>query len=809
MSIVYWYLNIKGMNVPSIMWNLYLLMLMIIPPGMTADKKEILADTCSDDSVLPNTQPLAQRKTTAHSNFTHVIGFFDVHKGDKCHLLIQDGMEQVMMAIGVFENQLAILNDGVAADIGFDIYDTCSNSSTAVLHLIRALVNTQILRPDCRNEHFIGVIGPTNPEVQGKVATFLKSISIPYFPLITLSLKEEIKAVTEVLFDLKWQMVALFASTKELENEFREEADIHNICIVSSTVLTTDTKSDFFLRMTFQEITSSTTKVAIVLGMGISAQRLYEMAILTNSSIQYWFLVGVDEKESELSIIFGPDQPVILFKRSLSKIPKFDENILEAYEFGAKIKQLNLPRSYVAYVNSCSSNMNGSRFEKIRCDEHPLRMRNPQWSTVNEAIDNLLRDISKTGIFGNDSITTKLASISESSNLTSNEIEIWTFQHAIGKFSKHKELQVGHYYQGQLIWDKKRLNILRFTGSGWFKIPEFHCRHSCPEVCSNFENISITPDFESFFSRIYHWKHETWVTILLTTSSIGIIVAVSTALFLIAKACREDFEEGTQISNVMLLISVIFSYCCSAFFLFHADTPTCSKRITVVGIAYACMLAPALSRCFLLIAAEMDGIHSHISGFLQSMLCFFISTVQIAMAAYYWLSYSDVKKSISRCAIEMKQTIAYFSYVMFLSFLWLIASPFCIRSRRNNREGLLLHLGSVAVCLVWLIWYLLFFLLPPRWNEFTICFGLVATATSVLLVVFLPKIYRLIISAAAKQQGQMSMQPVIFASTSSRSPNLSIYESVNHGYNPDKDGFIVDVFRDEDDSPAPRKMTHL
>ncbi|KFM59774.1 Protein bride of sevenless, partial [Stegodyphus mimosarum] len=157
----------------------------------------------------------------------------------------------------------------------------------------------------------------------------------------------------------------------------------------------------------------------------------------------------------------------------------------------------------------------------------------------------------------------------------------------------------------------------------------------------------------------------------------------------------------------------------------------------------------------------------------------------------------------------MKQTIGYFSYVMFLSFLWLIASPFCIRSRRNNREGLLLHLGSVAVCLVWLIWYLLFFLLPPRWKEFTICFGLVATATSVLLVVFLPKIYRLIISSAAKQQGQMSMQPVIFASTSSRSPNLSIYESVNHGYNPDKDGFIVDVFRDEDDSPAPRKMTHL
>lgn len=354
------------------------------------------------------------------------------------------------------------------------------------------------------------------------------------------------------------------------------------------------------------------------------------------------------------------------------------------------------------------------------------------------------------------------------------------------------------------------LNIFRAMGSGWFKIPEFHCQVNCPEICANFDNISIGADLDdSLFNQIYHWKHETWATILLTVSSVGILIALLTIAFLVVNSCREDFDEGSQVSNVILLIAIIFSYSCTVLFLFHKDSVTCFRRLTVVGIAYVSMLAPNLSRCFLLIAAELDGIHAHISGFLQAVLYCFIAAVQIAMASYYWISHSYIKTTKYKCVFESKPTLGYLSYPMLLSFVFLAASPFCIRSRRNNREGLLLHFGSIAVCLVWLIWYLLFFLLPSRWNEFTICFGLVATATAILVVIFLPKVYKMVVSTAAKQHGQVSMQPVIFASSSSRSPNLSIYESVNHGFNPDKDGFVVDVFRDEEDSPRPRKMTHL
>ncbi|GFY63700.1 uncharacterized protein TNIN_50761 [Trichonephila inaurata madagascariensis] len=60
---------------------------------------------CSNDSLAPLPQPLAHRKRgTQHS--VHIIGLFDVHEGESCHLLRPGGMEQVMMTIGVLENQL-------------------------------------------------------------------------------------------------------------------------------------------------------------------------------------------------------------------------------------------------------------------------------------------------------------------------------------------------------------------------------------------------------------------------------------------------------------------------------------------------------------------------------------------------------------------------------------------------------------------------------------------------------------------------------------------------------------------------------
>ncbi|GFY63699.1 g_PROTEIN_RECEP_F3_4 domain-containing protein [Trichonephila inaurata madagascariensis] len=536
--------------------------------------------------------------------------------------------------------------------------------------------------------------------------------------------------MSAVLLDLRWQSVAVFSATKSLEDEFRLEADKRNICIAFSFILSMDTRTDTLLRLQFQEISSKGIQVAVVLGSHIDLRKLYEIAVVSNTSIQYWLLAGLDTKDSLLSILFGPEHPVILFRKPVSKVPSIDQSTVEAYEFGIKINRLNLVQSYIEYINGCINNSSKSDVNEIRCQNHLFRTQNPQWSIIEVAVTKLLGDVRKAGYLSNITDINRTMDVNNEQNQTSDEVEIWTFQHAIGKFSKHKELQVGHYIDDRLVWDKKLLNIFHFTGSGWFKIPEFLCHRDCQEMCQNFANISLITDFDSLLNSIYHWRYDNWVTILVTISGIGIVIALIIAAYLITKSCKDDFEEGNQVTNIIVLIAIVVSYCCSVLFMLRNDTSACSRRITVVGLAYVSMLAPILSRCFLIIAAEMEGIHSHVSGFLQSMLSAFIFTVQIAMAAYYWVMSTENKRNRSRCVIHTKMTIAYLSYAMLLSFIWLVISPFCIRSRRNNREGLLLHFGSIASLLIWLVWYLLFFLLHPRWNEFVICLGLIATATA-------------------------------------------------------------------------------
>ncbi|GFU00405.1 g_PROTEIN_RECEP_F3_4 domain-containing protein [Nephila pilipes] len=793
---------------PFNMWIKVLsLILLVTPLTLTLEDNRGPLTSCSNDSMAPLPQPLAHRKRDSQ-NSVHIIGLFDVHEGESCQVLRPGGMEQVMMTIGVLENHLMTTDTNVT-DIGFDVYDTCSNPSVALIHLVDALRKVDQHVTDCSARPFVGVIGPLNPQIQLDIGKFLLTPDVPYFPLQLTSLRDEIKAMSAVLLDLKWQSVAVFSATKSLEDEFRLEADKRNICIAFTFMLSLDTRIDTLLRLKFQEISSKGIQVAIVLGSSIDLRKLYEIAVESNTSIQYWLLAGLDTKDSLLSILFGPDHPVILFRKPVSQVPNIDQSTVEAYEFGLKINRLNLVQSYIEYINGCINNSSKSAVNEIRCQNHRFRTQNPQWSIIEETVTKLLGDVRKAGHLENVTDMNRTIEANNEQNQTSDEVEIWTFQHAIGKFSKHKEFQVGHYVDDHLIWDKKLLNVFRFTGSGWFKIPEFLCHRDCQEMCQNFANISLTTDFDSFLNSIYHWRYDSWVTILVTISGVGTVIALLIAAYLITKSCKDDFEEGNQVTNVIVLIAIVVSYCCSVLFMLRNDTSACSRRITVVGLAYVSMLAPVLARCFLIIAAEMDGIHSHVSGFLQSMLSAFIFAVQIAMAAYYWVLNTEIKRNRSKCVVHTKMTIAYLSYAMLLSLIWLIVSPFCIRSRRNNREGLLLHFGSIASCLIWLVWYLLFFLLHPRWNEFVICLGLVATASVILVVVFLPKVYRMIVSTAAREHGQVSMQPVIFASASSRSPNLSIYESINHGYNPDKDGYIVDVFRDEEESPRPRKMTHL
>ena len=82
------------------------------------------------------------------------------------------------------------------------------------------------------------------------------------------------------------------------------------------------------------------------------------------------------------------------------------------------------------------------------------------------------------------------------------------------------------------------------------------------------------------------------------------------------------------------------------------------------------------------------------------------------------------------------------AYVMSLLGLQLCLTPFIIRSGRNYKEGLLFSCGAISCFFVWVGWTSAYFLFKDDaiLKDISVCCGLIATPTVLILVVFVPKV---------------------------------------------------------------------
>ena len=80
-------------------------------------------------------------------------------------------------------------------------------------------------------------------------------------------------------------------------------------------------------------------------------------------------------------------------------------------------------------------------------------------------------------------------------------------------------------------------------------------------------------------------------------------------------------------------------------------------------------------------------------------------------------------------------------YATLLLAFQLLISPRIVASRRNYREGLLFALASFSTLMVWIGWTSAFYIfVEEKWQDVSICCGLLATPTVIILVVFIPKV---------------------------------------------------------------------
>ena len=136
---------------------------------------------------------------------------------------------------------------------------------------------------------------------------------------------------------------------------------------------------------------------------------------------------------------------------------------------------------------------------------------------------------------------------------------------------------------------------------------------------------------------------------------------------------------------------------------------------------------------------------SHINGYLQSFLCFFMFAVQVALIMEFWI-FGWVLSDVDYCS-KFMNTNLFLSYMMYDTFLLILIAalvPFITKSRRNYKEGLTFTVVTVCFIIIWISWSFAYFIASPEWRDFCVATGLTGTATAVVVCIFIPRTYLIV-----------------------------------------------------------------
>ncbi|KAF4529702.1 hypothetical protein B566_EDAN016651 [Ephemera danica] len=251
-----------------------------------------------------------------------------------------------------------------------------------------------------------------------------------------------------------------------------------------------------------------------------------------------------------------------------------------------------------------------------------------------------------------------------------------------------------------------------------------------------------------------HWRHEVWVATVTSIAAVGILCAIAIAIFITVRICKGDVLEGNPAYSFVLLGAVMAAYIAVLPYCVIGPLLVCVLRELGTALGHAFLLGTMLARAIMLASTDDQGFMSHVNGYLQAALWFFIIGVQVALSTQQWIlrSSTDVSGTenvATSCMSETTTFLLLLSYTMLLLFLLVLVCPLVVRSKRNYREGFCFTVATVLYTITWLLWIISYVLVPAAWQAPVAAAGLVAGASAVLIAVFIPRTY-LIVSSVAR-----------------------------------------------------------
>lgn len=260
-------------------------------------------------------------------------------------------------------------------------------------------------------------------------------------------------------------------------------------------------------------------------------------------------------------------------------------------------------------------------------------------------------------------------------------------------------------------------------------------------------------------------RKEPWVVPILILSCISMVMMAGFEVFVLFKAWRTTPSRRHLFLGQMLLLGL---FACSglAAVLTANPTPlTCGAIRFGAGFAFTLVFASLLVKCVFLISLN-GGVY--LPAPYQALLLLFAVLIQIAIGAQWLITsppsvdnvvvpatgtaissryhllltsgdLSSLNPTIPLCRTPFSDLLLSLVYVVFLI---VFVSILAIKSRGirdNYREATYIGLAIAGAIPIWLGWTLCGLAVADRHRDACLAFGLVATSSTVFLVMFMPK----------------------------------------------------------------------
>lgn len=310
---------------------------------------------------------------------------------------------------------------------------------------------------------------------------------------------------------------------------------------------------------------------------------------------------------------------------------------------------------------------------------------------------------------------------------------------------------------------------------------QFLCENATArETTVNIFNIYTAADY----SQELYWRirPDIWVACGLTLALLGILISFAIFVFVLVRLYMEDVLEGNPVGTIALLIALIALFASFVPFCLEytsdrhqvdatlgaPDTPIglCAVRLVLVMLGYCFPFALLLCRTIMLASIGSEGgFLSHVNGYIQSVIFVFSVLVQVGMCVQLVVLVIGYQETVSCDTFYYGPWFwALLGYDGFLLVLMLVLAPFCVRSQRNYKEGVLMLIGAMLCVAVWSTWIPLA-TVDREWRDAAIALGMQATGWAILGAILVPRSFLIVrgIARADMAQALPSLASLAFA----------------------------------------------